>query len=243
MTATTNPTALVTGANKGIGFEVARQLGQQGHLVLLGARDPARGEQAAETLRAESLSVEFMALDVTDEASVAAAAAMLTERFGKLDVLVNNVGVLLDDLPPSQLPLSTMQRTFDTNVFGVVRVTQAMLPLLRRSDAARIVNMGSAMGSLTLTSDPENLRSAYWQLAYAASKAALNAVTVQLANELRAEGIKVNSADPGYVATDLTGQQGFNSVQDGAIPAVRLATLPEDGPTAGFFNIDGPMPW
>ena len=143
---------------------------------------------------------------------------------------------------PASCPLDAVQRTFDPRVFGLIGVTQAPLPLLRRSDSPRIVNMGSAMGSLTLTSDPENLGPGYWQLAYAASKAALNAVTVQFANELRTEDIKVNSADPGYLATDLTGQQGFNSAQDGAIPAVRLATLPEGGPTMGFFNIDGSTP-
>ena len=235
--------ALVTGANKGLGLEIARQLGQEGHTVLMGARDPERGEGGAQTLRSEDLDAHFVPLDVTDQASVDAAATTIKDRFGRLDVLVNNAGILLDDLSPSELPMATLRRTFDTNVFGVVRTTQAMLPLLRASDSARIVNLGSAMGSLTLTSDPDNLRSGYWQLAYAASKAALNAVTVQFANELRAEGIKVNAADPGYVATDLTGQQGFNSVEDGATPAVRLATLPADGPTAGFYNIDGPMPW
>jgi len=133
--------------------------------------------------------------------------------------------------------------TFETNVFGVVQVIQALLPLLQAAPAARIVNMGSAMGSLTLTSDPNNLRSGYWLLAYASSKSALHAVTVQFANELRETGIKVNAADPGYVATDMTGQQGFNSLQDGALPAVRLATLAGDGPTAGLFSIDGPTPW
>jgi NAD(P)-dependent dehydrogenase (short-subunit alcohol dehydrogenase family) len=235
--------ALVTGANKGIGFEIARQLGQQGHTVLLGARDAARGEQAAAALRNEGFDVHFLPLDVSDDLSVTTAAATIRERFAALDVLVNNAGVQLDDLPPSQLPLELLRQTFEINVFGVVRVTQVMLPLLRASSTARIVNLGSAMGSLTLTSDPQNMRSGYWQLAYASSKAALNAVTVQFANELRAAGIKVNAADPGYVATDLTGQQGFNSVADGAIPAVRLATLPADGPTGGFFNIDGEMPW
>lgn len=235
--------ALITGANKGIGFEIARQLGQENHTILMGARDAERGEQATETLRSEGFDAHFVPLDVTDEASVVAAATTITEHFGKLDVLVNNAGVQLDDAPPSQLPLAVMCRTFDTNVFGVVRVTQAMLPLLRRSSSARIVNIGSAMGSLTLTSDPDNLRSSYWLLAYAASKSALHAVTVQFANELRAEGIKVNAADPGYVATDLTGQQGFNSVQEGAVPAVRFATLGADGQTGSFYNIDGQMPW
>ena len=235
--------SLVTGANKGIGLEVARQLAQLGHTVLIGARDAARGEQAADALRAEGLDAHFLRLDVTDDASIAAAASTVEAQFGRLDVLVNNAGVQLDDLPPSRVSSAVLRRTFDLNVFGVVSVTQAMLPLLRASGAARIVNMGSALGSLTLTSDPHNMRSGYWLLAYAASKAALNAVTVQFANELRGENILVNAADPGYVATDLTGQQGFNSVQDGALPAVRLATLPADGPTAGFYNIDGPMPW
>ena len=235
--------ALVTGANKGIGLEVARQLAQQGLTVLIGARDQQRGEAAATQLQAEGLRAQFLQLDVTDGASLTAAAADVKARYGKLDILVNNAGVQLDDQPPSQVSIQVLQDTFNMNVFGVVRVTQAMLPLLRAAEAARIVNMGSAMGSLTLTSDPDNMRSGYWLLAYAASKAALNAVTVQFANELRVEGIKVNAADPGYVATDLTGQQGFNSVEDGALPAVRLALLPADGPTASFFNIDGSMPW
>ncbi|WP_407542523.1 SDR family oxidoreductase (plasmid) [Deinococcus radiomollis] len=235
--------ALVTGSNKGIGLEVARQLAQQGLTVLIGARDQQRGEAAATQLQAEGLRAQFLQLDVTDGASLTAAAADVKARYGKLDILVNNAGVQLDDQPPSQVSIQVLQDTFNMNVFGVVRVTQAMLPLLRAAEAARIVNMGSAMGSLTLTSDPDNMRSGYWLLAYAASKAALNAVTVQFANELRVEGIKVNAADPGYVATDLTGQQGFNSVEDGALPAVRLALLPADGPTASFFNIDGSMPW
>ncbi|WP_425145989.1 SDR family oxidoreductase [Deinococcus sp.] len=242
-TAAARPLALVTGANKGLGLEIARQLGNLGYTVFLGARDASRGEQAAQTLQAEGLDAQALALDVTDQASVAAAASTLRARFGKLDVLVNNAGIQIDDLPPSQLSPDVLRRTFDTNVYGVVLVTQAMLPLLRLSDAARIVNQGSAMGSLSLTSDPANMRSGYWLLAYSASKAALNAVTVQFANELRAEGILVNTADPGYVATDLTGQQGFNSMEDGAKPSVRLATLPVGGPTGGFYNIDGPMPW
>jgi NAD(P)-dependent dehydrogenase (short-subunit alcohol dehydrogenase family) len=243
MTQTTQSVALITGANKGIGFEIARQLGHERHTVLLGTRNAAQGQRAADELRSAGIEAEVVALDVTDEASISAAAVTIQSRFGRLDVLVNNAGVQLDDLPPSRLPFEALRRTFDTNVFGAVLVTQAMLPLLRQAPAARIVNLGSAMGSLSLTSDPENLRSGYWQLAYAASKAALNAVTVQFANELRAEGIKVNAADPGYVATDLTGHQGFNSVQEGALPAVRLATLEADGPTGGFYNIDGQMPW
>lgn len=235
--------ALITGANKGIGLEIARQLAQQGLTVLIGARDAQRGEAAAALLRDEGLDAYALTLDVTDVASVQAAAALLDERFGRLDALVNNAGVSLDDVPPSALPMDVLRATFETNVFGAVQMIQALLPLLRTAPAARIVNMGSAMGSLTLTSDPNNLRSNYWLLAYASSKSALHAVTVQFANELRETGIKVNAADPGYVATDMTGQQGFNSLQDGALPAVRLATLPGDGPTAGLFSIDGPTLW
>ncbi|WP_407572593.1 SDR family oxidoreductase [Deinococcus altitudinis] len=235
--------ALVTGANKGIGLEVARQLAQQGLTVLVGARDRLRGEAAAARLQAEGLRAEFLHLDVADDASVTAAAAEVKARYGRLDVLVNNAGVQLEQQPSSLVAMQVLQDTFDINVFGVVRVTQAMLPLLRAAGTARIVNMGSALGSLTLTSDPDNMRSGVRLLAYATSKAALNAVTVQFANELRAEGIRVNAADPGYVATDLSGQQGFNSAEDGALPAVRLALLQPGGPTAGFFNIDGPVPW
>jgi len=235
--------ALITGANKGIGLEIARQLAQQDFTVLIGARDAQRGEAAADLLRAEGLDAHALVLDVTDMVSVQDVATQLGERFGRLDVLVNNAGVSLDDVPPSTLPMEVLRTTFETNVFGVVQVTQALLPLLRAAPAARIVNMGSAMGSLTLTSDLNNLRSGYWLLAYASSKSALHAVTVQFANELRETGIKVNAADPGYVATDMTGQQGFNSLQDGALPAVRLATLAGDGPTARLFSIDGPTPW
>ncbi|MFB9991892.1 SDR family oxidoreductase [Deinococcus oregonensis] len=244
----TNPTttkriALITGANKGLGFEIARQLGQQHHTVLVGARDAERGERAAQHLRGEGLDAHFVPLAVTSDASVTAAATLIEERFGRLDVLVNNAGISLDDAPPSQLSFERLIETYDTNVFGVVRVTQALLPLLRRSDRARIVNMGSAMGSLTYTSDPENMRSGILLLAYASSKAALHSVTVQFANELRAEGIKVNVADPGYAPTDLSGGQGFNTIEEGAGPAVRLATLDENGPTATILALEGVIPW
>ncbi|WP_295817398.1 SDR family oxidoreductase [uncultured Deinococcus sp.] len=235
--------ALVTGANKGIGTEIARQLGQHGYTVLIGARDAQRGEAAAAALRTEGLDAHPLVLDVTDAASVQAAANHINGQFGRLDALVNNAGVLLDSMPPSTLPVDVLRATFETNVFGVVQVIQMLLPLLRATPNARIVNMGSGMGSLTLTSDAQNMRSGNPMIAYAPSKAALHAVTVQFANELRTTDIKVNAADPGYVATDMTGQQGFNSLHDGALPAVRLATLPDDGPTAGFFDITGSVPW
>lgn len=234
---------LVTGANKGLGFEIARQLGQQGHTVLVGARNAERGERAAATLHGEGLDAHFMLLNVTDDAMVAAVASTIGERFGKLDVLVNNASMGIDELPPSQLPIDSLRLTLETNVIGAVQLIQAMLPLLRQSDAARIVNMGSGLGSLTFTSDPNNNRSDYRILAYSASKAALHAVTVQFANELEDEGIKVNAADPGFAPTDMTGHQGSNSIEEGAVPAVRLATLAADGPTGGFYNIDGQTPW
>ena len=243
MTDSNRRIALITGSNKGIGLEIARQLGQQDFTVVLGARDPGRGERAAATLQGEGLDAHFVMLDVTKDSSITAAANTIADCFGQLNVLVNNAGALLDDVLPSQVSLAVLRDTFETNVFGAIRVTQAMLPLLRRSDAARIVNQGSGLGSLTYTSDPDNMLSGFHSLAYNASKAALHAVTVQFANELRAEGIKVNAANPGYVQTDMTRHQGPDTVQEGAAPAVRLATLAADGPTGGFYGAAGQLPW
>jgi NAD(P)-dependent dehydrogenase (short-subunit alcohol dehydrogenase family) len=235
--------AVVTGANKGIGFEIARQLAREGIIVYLGARDEARGRAAAEKLRAEGLDARPLRLDVTDDRSVAAAASALEKDAGRLDVLVNNAGVALDDAPPSRLSGEVLRRTYETNVFGVVRVTQAFLPLLRRSDAGRIVNLSSGLGSLALNSDPGWAFAPAKYLAYNSSKTAVNAITVQFAHELRDTPIKVNAADPGYVATDMNRHQGVRSVEQGAATPVRLATLPADGPTGGYFNDDGPVPW
>jgi NAD(P)-dependent dehydrogenase (short-subunit alcohol dehydrogenase family) len=235
--------AVVTGANKGIGFEIARQLAREGIIVYLGARDEARGRAAAEKLRAEGLDARPLRLDVTDDRSVAAAASALEKDAGRLDVLVNNAGVALDDAPPSRLSGEVLRRTYETNVFGVVRVTQAFLPLLRRSDAGRIVNLSSGLGSLALNSDPSWAFAPVKYLAYNSSKTAVNAITVQFAHELRETPIKVNAADPGYVATDMNRYQGVRSVEQGAATPVRLATLPADGPTGGYFNDDGPVPW
>jgi NAD(P)-dependent dehydrogenase (short-subunit alcohol dehydrogenase family) len=235
--------AVVTGANKGIGFEIARQLAREGITVYLGARDEARGRAAAEKLRAEGLDARPLRLDVTDDRSVAAAASALEKDAGRLDVLVNNAGVALDDAPPSRLSGEVLRRTYETNVFGVVRVTQAFLPLLRRSDAGRIVNLSSGLGSLALNSDPRWEFARVKFLAYNSSKSAVNAITVQFAHELRDTPIKVNAADPGYVATDMNANRGVRSVEQGAATPVRLATLPADGPTGGYFNDDGPVPW
>jgi NAD(P)-dependent dehydrogenase (short-subunit alcohol dehydrogenase family) len=236
--------ALVTGANKGIGYEIARGLGAAGVTVLVGARDAARGEEAAEKLAAEGYTAVPVVLDVTDPLSVSAAAARVEREYGRLDILVNNAGILIErGQRPSQVPVEALVRTFATNVYAIVALTNALLPLIRRSAAGRIVNLSSGLGSLALTSDPEGPFAAFPLLAYNASKSALNSVTVSYANELRDTGIKVNAADPGYCATDLNGHAGPRTPAQGAIAAVRLATLPDDGPTAGFFSEDGTEPW
>ncbi len=180
---------------------------------------------------------------MTDEKSVAAAAAFVEKDAGRLDILVNNAGIAIDDGPPSGVSMDALRRTYETNVFGLVRVTQALLPLLRRSEAGRIVNLSSGLGSLTLNSDPSWPFAAVKFLAYNSSKSAVNAITVQLAWELRDTKVKVNAADPGYVATDMNRHQGERSVEQGAATPVRLATLPADGPTGGYFNDAGPIPW
>ena len=235
--------AVVTGANKGIGLEIARHLARAGVTVYIGARDESRGQAAAEKLRAERLDARPLRLDVTDDASVAAAASLLDANAGHLDILVNNAGVAIDDGPPSRVSLDALRRTYETNVFGVVRVTQAMLPLLRRSDAGRIVNLSSGLGSLAKNSDPSWDFAAVKYLAYNSSKTAVNAITIQFAYELRETPIKVNAADPGYVATDMNQHQGVRSVEQGAATPVRLALLPPDGPTGGYFNDEGVVPW
>ena len=240
--------ALVTGANKGIGLEIARQLAQMGITALVGARDEQRGREAASRLQSEGLDAKFIALDVTNQASIEAAAAKIEADFGRLDILVNNAGIAQEAGPkgmtlPSLLDIEVMRSTYETNVFGVFAVTKAMLPLIKKAETGRIVNMSSGLGSLSQTSDPNWEYAAINAVAYTSSKSALNAITVQFAKELRNTLIKVNAADPGYVATDLNHHQGLRTTQQGATVAVRLATLPEDGPTAGYFDEDGTVPW
>ena len=236
--------ALVTGANKGIGYEIARGLGTSGTTVLVGARDVARGASAAEKLAGEGIIAVPVELDVTDPVSVSAVAVRIDREYGRLDILVNNAGVLLErGQSPSRTPVALLERTFATNVYAVVAVTNALLPLIRRSAAGRIVNMSSGLGSLRITSDPHGPYAQFPLLAYNSSKSALNAVTISYANELRDTPIKVNAADPGYCATDMNGHAGPRTAQQGATAAVRLATLPTDGPTAGFFSQDGAEPW
>jgi len=236
--------ALVTGANKGIGFEVARQLAASSCIVLLGARNRALGEEAAATLKREGGDVRYLSLDLDDPASIATAARDINAEFGRLDVLVNNAGIAAPgDGMPSNVSLDAIERDFRVNFLGTVAVTQAMLPLLRKAASASIVNVSSGLGSLTKSSDPAWTHVAAKYLGYAASKAALNMLTVQLAYELRGTSIKVNSADPGYTATDLNQHRGTQSIPEGSAETIRLALLPEDGPTGTFSNAQGIVPW
>jgi NAD(P)-dependent dehydrogenase (short-subunit alcohol dehydrogenase family) len=231
--------ALVTGANKGIGLAAARRLAELGWSVLLGARDPERGKAAAGRLA--GLDVSVLRLDVTDDASVSAAAKQVEDSAGRLDVLVNNAGIIGPLVGPMETGAAEMLECFDTNVFGPVRVTRAFVPLLRRSTAPRIVMVSSGMGSLAVTTDPERLESTLVGLAYPSSKSALNMLTTMYAKAL--PGFRVNAVDPGYTATDLNGHRGLQSVQVGSDAIVALATVPTDGPTGGFFDRSGPVPW
>jgi NAD(P)-dependent dehydrogenase (short-subunit alcohol dehydrogenase family) len=236
--------ALVTGANKGIGFEIARQLGRRGMTVYVGARDGRRGIEAAEKLQGEGIVARFVELDVLREETIRAAAATIEAAHGLLDVLVNNAGIAdRGDGPPSRTDLDAVRRTLLTNFIGPAAVAQAMLPFLRRSKAGRIVNVSSGLGSLAQNADPGWPYAQVKFLGYNASKAALNMLTVQLAYELRDTPIMVNSADPGYTATDLNDHRGTQTVAEGAAEAVRLALLPADGPTGGYFSSAGPVPW
>jgi NAD(P)-dependent dehydrogenase (short-subunit alcohol dehydrogenase family) len=241
----TNKVALITGANKGIGLETARQLGRDhGFTVLVGARDATRGEAAAQALRDEDLDAHFLLLDVTDTSSIEAAAHQVAEKFGHIDVLVNNAGVLMEwDVPPSQTPPAVLRATYEANVFGPVWVTQAFLPLLKKSQSGRIVNLSSILGSLADAQNPSSPFYDYKLLAYNSSKTALNGVTVAFAHELRDTPIKVNSVHPGYVDTDMSGHQGPMSVQDGARTSVELATIGSDGPSSGFFHLGESIAW
>jgi NAD(P)-dependent dehydrogenase (short-subunit alcohol dehydrogenase family) len=237
--------ALVTGANKGIGYEIAAGLGALGWSVGVGARDGARREAAVEKLRAAGVDAFGVPLDVTDDASVAAAVGLLEERGGHLDVLVNNAGVT-GGMPqePTTVDLAAVRTAVETNVIGVIRVTNAILPLLRRSASPRIVNMSSSVGSLTRQSgSADELTVGPLSVAYSPSKTFLNAVTVQYARELRDTNILINAACPGFVATDLNGFRGIRTPEQGAAIAIRLATLPDDGPTGGFFEDAGVIPW
>lgn len=236
--------ALVTGANKGIGFEIARQLGQAGVHVLLGAREAGLGAAAASTLRAEGMAAHFVHIDLNDDLTLRAAAETIDSAHGRLDILVNNAGCRSEaDGLPGHADIDAVRRVFEVNFFGSLAVTQAMLPLLRKSSSARIVNVSSELGSLSLNGDPDWEFAHVKPLGYNASKAALNMLTVLLAAELRDAGIKVNAANPGFTATDLNGHRGHQTVAQGAVSATHLALLDDGGPTGGFFSADQPVPW
>ena len=236
--------ALITGANKGIGFETARRLGQQGIHMLVGARDRARGQEAVQKLAALDVQATFVEIDVTDEISIAQAAQSLADVFGRLDILINNAGISGGNANiPSDTTLSVMRTVYDINVFGVVAVTKAMLPLLRKSAAGRIVNVSSGLGSITQASDRNYEFFQFNNLPYQSSKAAVNAITVAFAKELAGTPIKVNAADPGFTNTDFNNHRGHRTVEQAATVIVHLATLGEDGPTGSFQDESGNIPW
>jgi NAD(P)-dependent dehydrogenase (short-subunit alcohol dehydrogenase family) len=247
------PVALVTGANQGIGLQIAKDLAAQGFAVLVGARNLDRGEAAAKEVGPDAPALQ---LDVTDQASIAVAAERIREEFGRLDALVNNAAVSNTRMPPdmsveeyskstrpSNVSLDELRAVFETNVFGVVAVTQAMLPLLREAPAARIVNVSSGAGSLTRNSNPAFPYRSIFGPVYPASKTALNAMTLAMAIELETTGIKVNAACPGFTKTNLNNYAGTQTLEEGAREPVRLALIGPDGPTGTFSNAAGPLPW
>lgn len=240
-----NKIALITGGNKGIGLATATQLGKQGVTVLIGSRDAARGQTVAADLRSQAIDAHAVELDVADDRSIARAVDHVERTHGRLDILINNAGIMKDafDKPPSAQPLATWRETFNTNVFGVVAVTNAFLPLLRKSPAGRIVNVSSILGSMAANVDPASTFYNFKIPAYNISKAALNAWTIHLAYELRDTNIKVNSAHPGFVKTDLHGVDAPMSPSQGAETSVNLALLPANGPTGAFFHGPDHLPW
>lgn len=240
--------ALVTGANKGLGFETCRQLGRMGITVLLAARDRLRGEAATAQLMSEGLDAHFVTLDITNSGQIRNARHHVENHFGHLDILVNNAGTMSPEEPlfgnsAATVSPDALRRTFDVNFFGLVELTQALLPLLRKSPAGRIVNISSILGSLAIHSDAASDFASTKPFAYDASKCAVNQFTVHLAAALADTPIKVNSAHPGWVRTDLGGEAAPMTAAEGAATAVRLATLGPDGPSGGFFHGKEALPW
>lgn len=241
-------TAFVTGANRGLGLEICRQLGLKGYTVFIGARAADRGSAAANTLHALGIDARAVQIDVADSASIARAVASVAGQVGALDVLVNNGGTFVEawGTMPSALSVDEMRRTFDTNFFGAFEVIREFMPLLRRSTAARIVNISSDMGSLANINNPASLVYDVMGPAYQSSKVAINALTTLFAKEFKDTNVKVNSASPGWCRTDMGTEDAPLSVAEGADTAVWLATLPDDGPTGQFFSSTrarGTMEW
>jgi NAD(P)-dependent dehydrogenase (short-subunit alcohol dehydrogenase family) len=235
--------ALISGANKGIGYEIARGLGAKQIRVLVGARDQARGQAAVGKLKAEGADARFVKLDVTDSGTIQRAAEWIEKECGRLDILINNAGIAEFGSKPSDVPLSKVREVYETNFFGPVALIQAMLPLLKKSKHGRIVNVTSSLGSLTLSSDPKSPFADFLALGYNTSKSALNSMTIQFAKELKDTAIKVNAICPGYCATDINGNSGPRSAAQGAVAAIEYATIGPDGPTGGYFNDAGRVPW
>jgi NAD(P)-dependent dehydrogenase (short-subunit alcohol dehydrogenase family) len=238
--------ALITGANKGLGLEMARQLGRTGVTVVVAARDPAKGEAAIRKLREDGLYAHLVKLDVTDQADHQAAYEFLENKFGRLDILINNAAISVDGMGNGKISTTTrdsIHKTFETNFFAPVALTQVLLPLIRKSEAGRIVNMSSILGSQTLHADPTSPIYNFKSLSYDASKAALNSLTIHLAHELKDIKIKVNSAHPGWVKTDMGTAAAPLEIPEGAKTGVELALLGEDGPTGGFFHLGKRVPW
>ncbi len=239
-------TALITGANRGIGLETARQLGKKEITVLLGARELAKAKSAADELRQAGIDAHPIEIDVSDPASIKKAAAQVESDFGRLDILVNNAGVMTDDRKKkaSEQTLETWRKTFDTNVFGLIATTQAFLPLLRKSEAGRIVNLSSILGSIQFHATPgAPVYESKDTPAYNVSKSAVNAYTVQLAYELKDSKIKVNAAHPGWVKTEMGGEGASLEIEEGAKTSVALATIGEDGPNGSYQHLGETLPW
>ncbi len=246
MSSETKKVALVTGGNKGIGLETARQLGKLGITVLIGARDAAKGDAAVAQLKKDGVEARAVKLDVDQAADYAAVAKQIEKDFGVLDILVNNAGIMIDSRGGNETTTTSaevLRKTFDTNFFAVVGLTQALLPLLRKSHAGRIVNLSSILGSQTLHATKGSPVYDAKTFAYDASKAALNSFTIHLAHELAGTKIKVNSAHPGWVKTEMGGEGAMLEIEDGAKTSVQLATLADDGPSGGYFHMGKSLPW
>lgn len=251
LTTTVQKIAFITGGNRGLGFETARELCENGIVAVIGSRDLEKGEAAVAKLKSKGYSATAIKFEITNEADHESVKRYLEKTYGRLDILINNAAVYLDnpnasDTKPnhtSTTAVKLLRDTFDTNFFEVVALTQTLLPLIRKSSAGRIVNLSSIIGSLTLHSMPDSPIGESKAFAYNSSKTALNAFTVHLAHELKDTKIKVNSAHPGWVKTEMGGSKAMLELKDGSKTSVKLALLPDDGPTGGFFHLDEPLPW